>query len=90
MERRGVPGEIPAWPASGRCPLGQRMSKSRVNPLWPPFADLQTIRRLASTRGPCDEALYYLTRILIAPKVTDRYEAPLTVLSLALPDPFPA
>ncbi len=34
--------------------------------------------------------LYCLTPVLIAPKVTDRYEAPLTVLSLALPDPFPA
>jgi hypothetical protein len=36
------------------------------------------------------KALYYLTRILIAPKVTERYEAPLTVLSLALLNPSPA
>ena len=28
----------------------KRTNKSRVNPLWLPFADLQTIRQLASTR----------------------------------------
>ena len=75
-----------------------RLTKSRVmllvSPLHGPpfFAGLQTIRQLplkpGTVWGPCDGALYYLTRILIAPKVTVRCEAPLTGLSLALPDPL--
>ena len=50
MERRGVPGEIPRGPPPVDA-LGQRMSKSRVNPLWPPFADLQTIQSVSLNPG---------------------------------------